>query len=93
MITYKEAKEELDHRCAGLTAYDFHPNSTVTIVHDEGSFLSLRNAFYEEWKDGWLFVFTEHLGHMCFHTGDLAHYYCSEQVYEETSDNKEEEER
>lgn len=71
--SYKEACQVAKEADTLLTAYDFHPDSLVVILHEEGMQLTYKNAFLKDWKD-YIFVFTEHHGTLVYHKTDLISY-------------------
>lgn len=68
--SYQEAQQVAKETDKKLSAYDFHPDQLVMIIHEEGSILTFRSAFTKEWKD-WVLVFTEHHGTHVYHKSDL----------------------
>ena len=68
---YKQAVETMNS--VKLTAYDFHCDECVYLVHEESSHFFWRSAFLRLFRD-WVFVYTEHHGYHCYHKSDLVHY-------------------
>ena len=71
--SYREAEQVAKEADKKLSAYDFHVDSLVHIIHEEGTILAYRSAFTKEWKD-YIFVFTEHHGTHVYHKSDLSSY-------------------
>jgi hypothetical protein len=69
--SYREAETVAKETDKKLSAYDFHCDSLVEIIHEEGTVLHYKSAFTQEWKD-WIFVFTEHHGTHVYHKSDLS---------------------
>lgn len=71
---YADAFAKAKNYDAGLTAYDFHPHSSVLVFHEEGTQLFFRSAFLRKWKD-YIIIFTEHHKFHVYHRTDLHAYY------------------
>ena len=63
MITAKQAAEKMEALSKKLSAYDFRSTGVVSILHEDGSFQLLLNAFALKYGE-WTFVFSEHCGNV-----------------------------
>lgn len=73
MASYTEALRVAREADNKLTAYDFHCDNLVVVLHEEGTQLMFRSAFLKKWMD-WVFIFTEHHNTLVYHKDDLHSY-------------------
>jgi hypothetical protein len=68
--------EAYDHQ---LLATDPRFRRSVTLMHEDGSFLHFDSAFLLRIRSEWIVCFTEHHGLHIYHADDLMRYWESEQ--------------